>query len=74
MTPRSLQAVLDNFFGYPKEYYVNGKLRFKTSIGMINKGNVEVNNRKVSDGSFPLHSGDFVKFGMKRYKEYFIVP
>ena len=71
----SLQQVVDNFLGYPKSIHCkNGKIRVRTSAKMIEKGQVCVNGHVRSDSGYPVTTGDYVKFGMDRYKEHFIVP
>jgi len=72
MKYKTLQAVIDNYLGYPKIIKTRDcRTIIRTSKPLITKRQVSVNDRRVWSPVWKVKSGQSIKIG---YKESFLVP
>lgn len=68
----TLQGALDNLLGYPKLILrKDGRHCWRTSRGMIEKGDVCVNGFRIRDVCHPMHEWDSIKFAYGRQNHFF---
>lgn len=71
----TLLFVMNNFLSQPQIIHCrDGKVMIRDSRSNIEKGRVYVNDAIETSSNREVKSGDYIKFGMKRYRQHFIVP
>ena len=71
----TLLFVLNNFLSMPQIIHrCDGKVMIRDGRSSIEKGRVHVNDVVETSPERQVKSGDYIQYGMKRYRHHFIVP